>query len=118
MIIPIPANPRNFFRMSLELIKPIPPLNKLRPKELDVLSEFLYYNYKYKDLDPSVRWKVIFDYDTKMEMKEYLSMDEQSFNNHLTTLRKNNILSKRSIGNDFGITPEQPFIKFDFKLSE
>ena len=114
MNIKIPTTPRRYFRQVLEIIKPIPPLNTLRNKELDVLAEFLYYNYKYAKLDKDVRSKVLFDYDTKLEMREHLNMDEQSFNNHLTSLRKKNILSKRRVENDFGIHPDTPMVTFNF----
>lgn len=118
MVIPITTTPREFFRMNLEILKSFPPFNLLRSKELDVLAEILFYNYKYKDIDALVRGKVIFDYSTKVEMRENLSMDEQSFNNHLTTLRKKGILDKRNINKTFGIDPITPVITFNFKLEE
>lgn len=114
MIIPIPTTQRKFFRQVLEILKPIPPLNLLRNKELDVLAEFLYYNDKYSHLEKDIRSKIVFDYDTKLDMREYLNMDEQSFNNHMTSLRKKGILTKRSVENTFGIDIKSPIITFQF----
>jgi len=115
MRININTSRRKYFRQALELIKAFPPLNTLRNKELDVLSELLYYNYKYREVEASARGKIIFDYGTKIEMREYLSdMDEQNFNNHLTSLRKKGVLSKREITTDFGLNPDSNEIVFMF----
>jgi hypothetical protein len=118
MVIPITLSHRDFFRMNLEILKSFPPFSELRSKELDVLAEILFYNYKYKDIDPLVRGKVIFDYSTKVEMRSNLQMDEQSFNNHLTTLRKKGILDKRNLISNYGINPSTPVITFNFKLEK
>jgi hypothetical protein len=118
MVIPITLSHRDFFRMNLEILKSFPPFSELRSKELDVLAEILFYNYKYKDIDPLVRGKVIFDYSTKVEMRSNLQMDEQSFNNHLTTLRKKGILNKRTIVSNYGINTSTPVITFNFKLEK
>ena len=118
MKIPVPTTNRKFFRQSLEILKIIPPLNTLRARELDVLSEFLYWNYHYKHLPKDDRWKIIFDYETKLQMREYISIDEQQFNNCMTSLRKKNVMKKRAIENTYGINPETPSITFEFKLNE
>ena len=53
MKLTIETNEKKFFRQLLEILSSIPPLNKLRPKELDLLAIIMYYNNIYKDLDPS-----------------------------------------------------------------
>lgn len=116
MIINIPTTKRKFFRQALEIMKAIPPINKLRPKELDVLAELLYYNYIYGHIEENLRGKVVFDYDTKITIREYLDINETNFNNILTILRKKGILIKRSITNDYGINPDKPNITFKFNL--
>lgn len=119
MVIPIKTDVRSYFRQALELIKAFPPLNILRNKELDVLSELLYYNYKHRAVPSTDRGKIIFDYATKIEMREYLNeMDEQNFNNHLTALRKKGILNKREITMDFGLNPESNEITFKFIMED
>jgi hypothetical protein len=118
MTIPIPTDKRKYFRQALELIKPIPPINTLTNRELDVLAEFLYYNYKYRDIKEDLRAKIIFDYETKLAMREYLKMEEASFNNILTSARKKNILTKRGIVKDYGLNPDTPDILFKFSITE
>ena len=51
MKLTIETNEKKFFRQLLEILSSIPPLNKLRPKELDLLAIIMYYNNIYKDLD-------------------------------------------------------------------
>lgn len=118
MIIPIQTNKRIYFRQALELLKPIPPINTLANKELDVLAEFVYYNDKYKDIKEDLRAKIIFDYDTKLAMREYLNIGEAPFNNILTSLRKKNILTKRGIVSNYGLNLNTPDITFKFNIDE
>ena len=118
MTVPVPTTKRLYFRQALELLKPIPPLNTLTNRELDVLAEFLYYNDKYKDIETSLRAKIIFDYETKLAMREYLDIGEAPFNNILTSARKKNILTKRGIVNDYGLNPDKPDITFKFTIAE
>jgi hypothetical protein len=118
MIIKIPTTKRLFFRQSLEIMKILPPLDKLRGKELDLLAELLYYNNLYKDVDEKLRGKLIFDYDTKIAIREYLGLSEYGINNLFTSLRKKNIITKRSIGNTYGITDVSPDIVFKFTINE
>ena len=94
-----------YFRQSLEVLKILPPLNTLRHRELDVLSGFLYFDYVYRDVEIGARSKILFDYDTKLSIRELVSIDEQSFNNCLTSLRKKGILKKRGIETNYGLTP-------------
>jgi len=118
MNIPVTTNKRLYFRQALELLKPIPPINLLANRELDVLAEFLYYNNEYKDIAEDLRAKIIFDYDTKLAMREYLDMGEAPFNNILTLLRKKGILTKRGIVNNYGLNPDNPDIIFKFKIED
>lgn len=118
MIIPIQTNKRLYFRQALEILKPIPPINTLANRELDVLAEFIYYNDKYRDIKEELRAKIIFDYDTKLAMREYLDMGEAPFNNILTSLRKKNILTKRGIISSYGLNLNNPDIVFKFKIDE
>lgn len=100
--IPISTDSRKFFRQYLELINP---LVKLRGRELDVMSELLYYNDKFKDIPEEHRWKLIFDYDVKTEIKERLKLSDASLNNNLTILRKKKILVKNRVVKSFLIYP-------------
>lgn len=117
MVISIPTTTKKYFRLHLELIRSIPPLDGLRYKELDVLAELLYWNYMFKDVSKDERWKLIFNYDTKLKMRESIFMEADQFNNCLTSLRKKGIIKGKSVISDFGVDPDNPFIKIDFKIS-
>ena len=116
MKIDIKTNKRLFFRQSLEILKHIPPLNKLRPRELDVLAGFIYYNDMYKDLKEDVRGKVLFDYDTKLNMRDEISMNESTFNTTMSSLRSKGFLTKRSVVSSYGISLNKPEITFNFTI--
>ena len=105
MNIPIKTTMLRYFRQSLEVLKILPPLNTLRARELDVLAGFLYFDYKYRDIEIGARSKILFDYDTKLSIRENIHIDEQSFNNCMTSLRKKGILKKRGIETNYGLTP-------------
>lgn len=94
MKLTIETTERRFFRQFLEIISSIPPLNKLRPRELDLLSILMYYNSLYKNLDPSIRQRVINNKATKKEIREVADMNEDVFNTNMSILRKNNLIGK------------------------
>lgn len=89
---------RSFFLMYLELMSGVQyPISTLRRQERRVLAELMYMNYHlskdYKDRDDHKKWVILFDYDTKLTMRERLSMSDQTFANSLTVLRKKGLLS-------------------------
>ena len=94
--IPIKTNKDKFFRQFLELIRSIPPVSKLRPKELDVLAEIMYQNDKYSDLEDNIKQKMVFDTSTRKEMMLNVGITADSFNNNLSILRKHKLLSKEN----------------------
>lgn len=99
-VISIPTNDRLFYRQFLELLRSIPPISKLRPKELDVLSEVMYQLNKYSNL-ADVRNTVVFSTQVRKEMRDNLSLGEDSFNNNLSILRKWKILTRDNNLNPF-----------------
>lgn len=92
-VIPIKTTEDKFYRQFLELFRSLPPFSNLRTKELDVLGEILYQNNKYKNIAPKQRAIVVFDKDTRLEMRERLNMSVDIFNNNLSGLRKNKIIN-------------------------
>lgn len=119
MIINIPTNNKQYFRQCLEILKVIPPLNNLSNRELDVLGGFLYYNHKYRDIkDSKLRNKLVFDYDTKMAIREEIGISGAVMDNLISSLKKKNILKGRNIINDFNINPENPQVTFKFIINE
>jgi hypothetical protein len=88
---------RGFFMMYLELMSVQNPISSLRRQEKRVLAELMYMNHMiakdFKDKEDHKKWNVLFDYDTKLSMRERLSMSDQTFANSLTVLRKKGLLS-------------------------
>jgi DNA-binding MarR family transcriptional regulator len=112
--IPIATTENKFFRQYLELINP---LLKLRGKELDVLAELMYYNYKFKDIPDEHRWKLIFDYDTKTKIRTKLDLSDASMNNNLSALRKKGIIKLNKVRDVFLVYPSSNFsLNFKFNV--
>jgi len=119
MIINITTTNEEYFRQGLEILKVIPPLDKLSKRELDVLGGFLYYNYKFRDIkDSKLRNKLVFDYDTKIAIRDTIGVSGAVLDNLIASLKRKGILKGRNLINDYGINPEHPEIVFKFKLSE
>ena len=116
-IIPLPptTGPK-FFRQYLELLNPI---IHLRGKELDVLAELLYHNHSLKSIPEEHRWKLIFDYDTKLKIRNKLKLSEASMNNNLSGLRKKKIIQDNRIAKAYMVEPGKEFLLgFKFVIDE
>lgn len=109
-----------FFRQILELLSGIPPLNKLRKRELDLLAMLMYYNYLYKDIDENLRWKIINNTATRKEIHYKLNMKEDIFNNNLSVVRKTGLLDKEGrITPMLCIYPGETFnLEFNFNINK
>lgn len=108
----IPTDENKFYRAFLEVLRSIPPISKLRPKELDVLAEIMLQNAKYKDMDEETRGIIIFDTTTRRKMRDKIGIGEESFNNNLSILRKHKLLTK-----DNKITDRLRDVLFDGEYS-
>lgn len=118
MKINIKTNNKLFFRQALEVVKHIPPYNKLRPRELDVLAQLIYYENQFKDLSEDVRGKIIFDYDTKQNMRDFIGINEAVFNTTISTLRSKGFISGKTLKAPIKFDPTKPEITFKFNIEE
>ena len=110
---------RKFFRQYLELVKIFKPFNKLRPKELDVLAEFMYLNNEYIEVPYEDRWKLIMHYDTKIGIKERLDMGDANFNNILSAFRNKGIMVDKRIESKYLFNIEDNFeFKINFQIAD
>lgn len=110
-----------YFRNILISLKPLPPFNQLRERELMVLSQLLMYNYKYRDLPKEERFKLVFDYDTRIKICNSLNISKGFFDNILTMLRTARILKGKTIRDQYLINPEtdnKVTYKFNIKIDE
>lgn len=85
---------KKVFRQIVEVIRSIPPLDLLRNRELDVLAILMYYNFKYRNVEENIRWRVINDTSTKREMQKEINMSEDIFNNNISLVRKAGLIDK------------------------
>lgn len=92
--IPIKTTEEKFYRQFLELLRSIPPFNKLRSRELDVLGQILYQNNKYKSIDVDTRHLIIFSKEVRAEMRDNLNISEAVFNNNLSGLKKYKLITE------------------------
>lgn len=94
-VISINTKDSKFYRQYLEVISSIRPISQLTNRERDVLSELLKMNNKLKGISEANKSKIIFDYDSKMEMINNLGdMSYYSFNNALAKLKKVGLVSR------------------------
>jgi len=105
----------NVYLTWVKVLENISPIRNLREKDKKVYSELLRYNDEYRDLEDKLRWKIILDYDTKVNIRNKFNLSEASFNNSLTELRKVKILVNNKIPEKLCFHPEN-INKITFKL--
>lgn len=73
--------------------------HKLNNQEQQVLALLLYHHYILrKDItNVKILWKIVFDYDTKLKIKEEINMNDAILQNILSKLRKKNIIKDNQI---------------------
>lgn len=91
---------KNLFFRWLDITKSFHNLNNQQQR---VLALLLYYHYQYKKetTNNKILWTIVFDYDTKMKIKEELDMNDNSFQNMMTQLRKKNVIINGEISSRF-----------------
>jgi len=90
---------------------------KLNDNPLKVLAQLLYYNNHYKSYDDATRWKMVFDYDTKMKICEHLGMPEAHLNSYISKLRGLGIVKGKKVVDYYVVYPEAEMrIIFDLKV--
>lgn len=75
------------------------PIHRLSPKEIDLLTEIIYKYFQEKDnfKREADLWKKVFDYDSKMEYKEILDIQDPSMQNLLSSLRRKKVLNNNKV---------------------
>ncbi len=96
----INVTPKKLFRRWLDITYTF---HRLTDQERDVLSLLLYYHYLFKKeiSNNTILWKMVFDYDTKMKIKEELDMKDAVLQNTLTSLRKKRVIKNNTIVNTY-----------------
>lgn len=92
---------KNLFIKWLDITKSF---HKLNNQQQQVLALLLYYHYKFKNetTNEKILWKLVFDYDTKIKIREDLIFGEKglpnsTLQNIFTILRKRKVIIDNKI---------------------
>lgn len=77
--------------------------HNLTTQQIDILALFLYEHYKLKKevTNEKILNKVLFDYSTKMAIKEELGVKDPALQNAMTLFRKKGIIVNGKLSNLF-----------------
>jgi len=97
MKINIKVNDNDYFFKLLLILNNIPPFDKLRPKELELYSNLLAINYKYRNIPFKERNTLIFNYETKQEIARRMKIKPTGVYNIMSSLRALKIINDDSL---------------------
>ena len=91
---------KEIIRSYLEFTKPI---HKLTDREMNFLTELIHKYYVEKEYFKREEdlWKKVFDYDSKLEDKKNLGIQDTSLQNLLSTLRKKKAINRDRVVESF-----------------
>jgi DNA-binding MarR family transcriptional regulator len=113
----IKSNLEDICKQYLEIVKCLPPYNGLTNKERDVFAELLYQYMILPDMAAEYKFKILFDYDTKLQMRERLGVTDATFKNNLSSLRcKGLITSDNKVHKQYLFTPGKDGLSVQFDL--
>ena len=91
--------------------------SRLNDNPLKVLAQLLFYNNSYRHMDDDTRWKMVFDYDTKVKICEKLRMPDTHLNSYLSQLRRLGIVVGKRVADRYVIYPESKMkLMFDLNV--
>lgn len=94
------VNEENFFWAWLKILQPF---LKLRKQEVQVLSKLLYYRYRIMNVNNITNEVIVnellFGTQYRKKIRADLELEDYSFNNILTSLRKKDIIVNNEINN-------------------
>lgn len=117
----IKSNLDDVCRQYVEIVRCLPPYSGLTNKEREVFAELLYQYNRLPDMADEYKFKILFDYDTKVQMKDRLGMGDAVFKNNLSSLRyKGLITSDNRIPARYlvGISSEGIRVVFDLVIGD
>ena len=111
---------KKVYRQIVEVMRSIPPLDTLRNRDLEVLAILMYYNFKYRTVEETIRWRIINSSSTKKEMQDAINMSEDIFNNNMSHIRKAGLLDKDNKLPSFLqiVVSDKYEVKFNFNIQE
>ena len=114
MNLPIKKSEEEFIPLCLRILRNvIPQLERLRPKEIELLAILLHHNYKFRRIEEDEdRWKIILHYDNRVTIAKEMGISKDSFENNLSNLRKHGIVVDNMVVKKLHITPEKINLNF------
>lgn len=97
MKIKIKTREDTYFLKLMLILSNIPPFDRLRPKELILYSHLLNLNHKYRNIPFKERNKLIFNYDTKLELADKMKVKQIGINNMISVLRTTGLIEERAL---------------------
>ena len=90
---------------------------RLSDNPLKVLAQLLFYNNFYRNLEETSRWKMVFDYDTKVKICEKLKMPDTHLNSYISQLRRLGIVKDRKVADWYVVYPDADMLMvFNIKV--
>jgi hypothetical protein len=127
-VLEINTNDKMFFSEYLTLKKPVLEIilkiiNKkdivLNPKMLHVFALLLYYNNKYRDMDDSIKWDLVFGNDARLDITKEVNINRGQLNTYISRLRNVHLLTGKQISLPFIFYPKTGFeLTFKFIINE
>ena len=111
MIIPLTGNIAQSFKAYIQVLNPV---LKLKDKEIEVLSNFLSIWYKNKT-NPNID-KLLFSTKVRKMVRKAIGMSEASFNNHITMLRKKEMIVDKKINTSILQSIKDTGIEVTYKI--
>jgi hypothetical protein len=94
-----------YFIKLLLIFSNIPPFNKVRPKELELYAHLLEINHRYRNIPFKERNRLIFSYETKVELSDKMGMKMNGIYNILSNLKLAKVIG------DSALLPKYTFNK-------
>lgn len=118
MNITIPTTKNKIYKQYLHILNPILSTRKLTNIEIEVLSTLLYINDLYKHLPKVQRDQILFHKETREKIRLSIkNISKFSYNNVLSSLRKKQVISKRTLLITVPIINNQVTINYTLKLT-
>jgi len=105
------ANKEQFFKIWLVILQPF---LKIRNKELELLAKLLYHRYliSIEVKNKEMLDELLFSNKTRKQIMKDLNIQEYSYNNLLSSLRKKSIIIDKSINKKIIPVIQEPFNNF------
>ena len=97
MKIRIKVNEDTYYIKLLYILNKIPPFNKLRPQELELYAHLLTVNHKYRSIPFKERNKLIFNYDTRLDISNKMGIKLTGVYNIMSILKNAGVIEQDSL---------------------